>query len=67
VQTADEVYRGYRIAVSLREKGYEARISNVRGSALQERPVATEAEGEEVCGQRARAVVDRYISFLDDV
>ena len=66
-RTVDEVYRGYRIAVSLKGGRYEARISSVRGPALQERPLATEAEGAEACSQLARAAVDRYISFLDDV
>ena len=59
----DEVYRGYRIAVRQRDGKYEARITSVRGPALNERP---EGANEEVCLRLARAAVDRYVAFLSE-
>ena len=59
----DEVYRGYRIAVRLRDGTYDARITSVRGQALNARP---EAASDEVCLRLARAAVDRYVAFLID-
>jgi hypothetical protein len=60
----DEIYRGYRIAVAQKEK-YIARIQNARGPVVPIVAEATLAEGAEACMRRARALVDRYISFLD--
>jgi hypothetical protein len=62
----DDVYRGFRIAVRLRDGHYGARITSVRGPALKQRPCATLSEGEAVCRQRAEQAVDRYIAFLKD-
>ena len=62
----DDVYRGYRIAVRLRDGQYEARITSVRGPALSNRPAVSEAEGEEACRQLARSAIDRYVAFLSE-
>ena len=62
--TVDEVYRGYRIATKL-DGGWTARITHVRGPYVPLDAKATLAEGEERCVERARAVIDRYVAFLE--
>jgi hypothetical protein len=60
----DEVYRGYRIAIRRTDK-FEARITHVRGPYVPLEAHATIAEGEQQCAIRARAIVDRYVAFIE--
>ena len=60
----DEFYRGYRIAVKQTEK-WTARITHVRGTYIPLGASATLAEGPERCAERARALIDKYIDFLE--
>ncbi len=60
----DEVYRGYRIAIR-QSGGWTARVTHVRGPYLPLDAKATLAEGEAKCLERARAMIDRYIAFLE--
>lgn len=60
----DEVYRGYRISMTLNED-WAARITHVRGAVAPFRAAATPVEGEAVCLARARARIDEYLAFLD--
>jgi hypothetical protein len=60
----DEVYRGYRIAI--RQDGeWKARVTHVRGPYVPLDARAPLAEGESKCLERARALIDRYIAFLE--
>lgn len=60
----DELYRGYRIAT--RQDGkWTARVTHVRGPYVPLDAKATLAEGEAMCIIRARALIDRYIAFLE--
>ena len=59
----DEVYRGYRITVKEAEF-WNARITEVRGRVVPLKAKADLLEGADVCVARARAEVDRYITFL---
>lgn len=60
----DEVYRGYRIAIKQIAGTWTARISAVRGTVVPVTAKSTDAEGDVVCAQRARAAVDRYVVYL---
>lgn len=60
----DEVYRGYRIATK-QNGGWTARVTHVRGPYVPLDAKSTLAEGEAACVYRARALVDRYIAFLE--
>jgi hypothetical protein len=63
----DEVYRGHRITITERDDGcFTARITHVRGQRLALTARASATEGEEACFIRARAEIDRYLSFLSD-
>lgn len=59
----DEVYRGYRIALTA-TLHWRARITHVRGSVVGVFAEATLEEGSTICQQRARQAVDNYIEFL---
>ena len=61
----DEVYRGYRIAVK-RQNGWIARVTHVRGPYVPLDARASEHEGASLCLARARALIDRYILFLNE-
>jgi hypothetical protein len=61
----DEVYRGYRIAIK-QNGDWTARVTHVRGPYVPLIANATLAEGESRCLERARAMIDRYIAFLED-
>ena len=60
----EEVYRGYRIAIK-QNGGWTARVTHVRGPYVPLDAKATLAEGEARCLERARAMIDRYIAFLE--
>lgn len=60
----DEVYRGYRIAIREHD-GWIARITDARGPAVPLTAHATLDQGPEACVLRARALIDRYMEFLD--
>ena len=60
----DEVYRGYRIAIK-QNGGWTARVTHVRGPYVPLDTKATLLEGESKCLDRARALIDRYIAFLE--
>ncbi len=60
----DEVYRGYRIAIK-QDGGWSARVTHVRGPHVQLDAKSTLKEGEAQCLERARRLIDRYISFLE--
>jgi hypothetical protein len=61
----DEVYRGFRIAISDKRR-WVARITHVRGSLAPFSASSTVEEGQETCGRRAREQIDRYLAFLRD-
>ena len=63
-RTVDEVHRGYRIATKL-DGGWTARVTHVRGPYVPLDAKATLKEGEAKCVERARAMIDRYIAFLE--
>jgi hypothetical protein len=60
----DEVYRGYRIAIK-QDGIWTARVTHVRGPYVPLDAKATLAEGPAKCIERARAMIDRYIAFLE--
>lgn len=60
----DEFYRGYRIAIKQPER-WVARVTHARGTLISIDAKATAAEGSGRCLERARALVDRYIAFLE--
>ncbi|MEO6012657.1 MAG: hypothetical protein ABIQ30_03600 [Devosia sp.] len=60
----DEVYRGYRIAIRQTDQ-FVARVTHVRGPYVPLDAHATLAEGSEQCAIRARALIDRYVLFLE--
>ncbi len=64
----DEIYRGYRIAITRRgpTEGYSARITRASGPLVPVVAGATALEGEDVCLTRARAALDRWLSFLGE-
>jgi hypothetical protein len=59
----DEVYCGYRIALSCAE-GWSARITHVRGTVAPFSATASAEEGDKICLSRARDLIDRYVEFL---
>jgi hypothetical protein len=61
----DEIYRGYRIALK-QNGGWAARITHVRGPYVPLDAQATLAEGTGKCTERARAMIDRYVAFLEE-
>ena len=61
----DEVYRGYRIAITWHGI-WHARITTTRGPVTPLRAQSSFAEGARICSSRARALVDNYIAFLDN-
>lgn len=60
----DELYRRYRIALTQTDR-WVARITHVRGNLVPSKVQATLEEGESVCLARAKAIIDRYLAFLE--
>lgn len=61
----DELYRCYRIAVTAEPTRWLSRITHVTGRLVPSQATATLEDGPAACIERSKAVVDRYIAFLN--
>jgi hypothetical protein len=59
----DEIYRDHRIALS-KDTRWSARVTHVRGPLAPVSAYASLEEGPNVCVERARWQLDRYLAFL---